>query len=178
VGCPPGSAFSSTERYFDPGLTVGLDCGSIELFPGLSGSSAAKSKLWLDHGRRRADTGGWSVGGCSAAIGAAFLRGWPEEETEISTETDALPANEGKKNARAAAADTEHELRDVNTIVGSAIRKLRRQRSLSLRARGELTGFSISFLSLVERGRSSLALSSLQKVATALGTDVPRRAIL
>ncbi len=34
------------------------------------------------------------------------------------------------------------------------------------------TGFSISFLSLVERGRSSLALTSLQTVASALGTNV------
>lgn len=35
-----------------------------------------------------------------------------------------------------------------------------------------MTGFSIGFLSLVERGRSSLALTSLHKVAEALGTDV------
>lgn len=35
-----------------------------------------------------------------------------------------------------------------------------------------MTGFSRGFLSLVERGRSSLALTSLQKIATALGTDI------
>src|SRR4051794_19433416 len=68
--------------------------------------------------------------------------------------------------------EAEHEIRDVGEMVGAAIRQLRIQRGLSLRELGELTGFSISFLSLVERGRSSLALTSLQRVAKALGTDV------
>jgi transcriptional regulator with XRE-family HTH domain len=61
----------------------------------------------------------------------------------------------------------------VNKLVGKAIRQLRNHRGLSLRELSEASGFSISFLSLVERGRSSLALTSLQKVAQALGTDVP-----
>jgi len=41
-----------------------------------------------------------------------------------------------------------------------------------LRDLSRLTGFSIGFLSLVERGQSSLALTSLYKVAKALGSDV------
>lgn len=56
--------------------------------------------------------------------------------------------------------------------IGATIRALRHERGLSLRDLSRLTGFSISFLSLVERGRSSLALTSLHKVATALGTSV------
>jgi transcriptional regulator with XRE-family HTH domain len=56
--------------------------------------------------------------------------------------------------------------------VGAAIRALRKDCGLSLRELSERTGFSISFLSLVERGRSSLALTSLYKLARALGTDV------
>src|SRR6266545_6385141 len=56
--------------------------------------------------------------------------------------------------------------------IGATIRALRQERGLSLRDLSRLTGFSISFLSLVERGRSSLALTSLQKVATALGASV------
>lgn len=55
--------------------------------------------------------------------------------------------------------------------IGGLIRALRQERGLSLRELSRLTGFSISFLSLVERGRSSLALTSLQKVAAALGTS-------
>jgi quercetin dioxygenase-like cupin family protein len=56
--------------------------------------------------------------------------------------------------------------------VGAAIRSLRRQRGLSLRDLSRLTGFSIGFLSLVERGHSSLALTSLYKVAKALDSEV------
>jgi transcriptional regulator with XRE-family HTH domain len=56
--------------------------------------------------------------------------------------------------------------------IGTTIRALRHERGFSLRDLSRLTGFSISFLSLVERGRSSLALTSLHKVATALGTSV------
>jgi quercetin dioxygenase-like cupin family protein len=56
--------------------------------------------------------------------------------------------------------------------VGAAIRSLRRRRGLSLRDLSRLTGFSIGFLSLVERGQSSLALTSLYKVAKALDREV------
>jgi quercetin dioxygenase-like cupin family protein len=56
--------------------------------------------------------------------------------------------------------------------VGAAIRSLRRRRGLSLRDLSRLTGFSIGFLSLVERGQSSLALTSLYKVAKALDSEV------
>jgi quercetin dioxygenase-like cupin family protein/lambda repressor-like predicted transcriptional regulator len=56
--------------------------------------------------------------------------------------------------------------------IGATIRALRHERGLSLRDLSRLTGFSISFLSLVERDRSSLALTSLHKIATALGTSV------
>jgi transcriptional regulator with XRE-family HTH domain len=68
----------------------------------------------------------------------------------------------------------EHDDGDAQTLdeIGATIRALRQERGLSLRDLSRLTGFSISFLSLVERGRSSLALTSLQKVATALGTSV------
>ncbi len=78
-----------------------------------------------------------------------------------------------KTEAAAAAPAAEHEIKDVNRLVGKAIRELRNRRGLSLREVSELSGFSISFLSLVERGKSSLALTSLEKVANALGTDVP-----
>jgi quercetin dioxygenase-like cupin family protein len=43
---------------------------------------------------------------------------------------------------------------------------------MSLRDLSRLTGFSIGFLSLVERGQSSLALTSLYKVAKALESEV------
>jgi transcriptional regulator with XRE-family HTH domain len=61
---------------------------------------------------------------------------------------------------------------DAIRAIGAAIRELRTEQGLSLREFSKLTGFSIGFLSQVERGRSSLALTSLHKVAKALGTDV------
>jgi quercetin dioxygenase-like cupin family protein len=56
--------------------------------------------------------------------------------------------------------------------VGAAIRARRRARGLSLRDLSSLSGFSIGFLSQVERGKSSLVLTSLYKIAKALGSDV------
>jgi transcriptional regulator with XRE-family HTH domain len=56
--------------------------------------------------------------------------------------------------------------------IGPTIRSLRLERGLSLRDLGRATGFSISFLSLVERGRSSISLTSLHTVAVALGVTM------
>jgi len=52
------------------------------------------------------------------------------------------------------------------------MRGLRREKGLSLRDLGRATGFSISFLSLVERGRSWLSLASLHAIAVALGIEM------
>jgi transcriptional regulator with XRE-family HTH domain len=56
--------------------------------------------------------------------------------------------------------------------LGATVRRLRRDRGMSLRDLGRATGFSIGFLSLVERGRSSISLTSLHTVAVALGVDM------
>ncbi|WP_027092105.1 helix-turn-helix domain-containing protein [Cohnella thermotolerans] len=54
------------------------------------------------------------------------------------------------------------------------IRSLRTQRNLTLKDLSEKTGLSISFLSQVERGESSLAITSLQKIAEALGVPISK----
>ena len=56
--------------------------------------------------------------------------------------------------------------------VGDVIRRLRRQRGLSLRALATSAGISSSFLGAVERGDSDIALGRLALVAQALGHDV------
>lgn len=56
--------------------------------------------------------------------------------------------------------------------LGERIKALRRQRTLTLRDLSARTGFSISFLSQVERGVSSLSISSLRTIAAALGVDL------
>jgi transcriptional regulator with XRE-family HTH domain len=61
---------------------------------------------------------------------------------------------------------------DEVRAVGQAIRAMRQQRAMTLDELSERAGLSPSFMSLVERGRSSLALTSLFAVARALGVDV------
>jgi quercetin dioxygenase-like cupin family protein/lambda repressor-like predicted transcriptional regulator len=70
------------------------------------------------------------------------------------------------------AEDGPYRLEDEIVAVGKAIRTRRKEKGLSLRELSQLAGLSTSFLSMVERGRSSLALTSLNNVAKALDTDL------
>jgi len=60
----------------------------------------------------------------------------------------------------------------VESLVGRRIREFRHDKGLTLRALAELTGRSIGFLSQVERGISSIGLTALGSVASALGHSV------
>jgi transcriptional regulator with XRE-family HTH domain len=73
-----------------------------------------------------------------------------------------------RTSADAATPDDHHEVR----AIGAVIRTIRQEQGLSLRDVAERTGFSVSFLSLVERGKSSLALTSVYKLARAFNVDV------
>ncbi len=61
---------------------------------------------------------------------------------------------------------------EIAVLLGRRLRRLRESQGLSLRDLGERSGFSASFLSQVERGTSSAAISSLATIATALGTPL------
>ncbi len=56
--------------------------------------------------------------------------------------------------------------------LGSQIRELRKRRGWTLQRLSERSGLSVSFLSQVERGLSSLSISSLSAVAEALGVPL------
>jgi len=56
--------------------------------------------------------------------------------------------------------------------VGERLRGLRRSRRATLRTVAESSGLSESFLSQVERGRSSASIESLRRVADALGVSM------
>jgi transcriptional regulator with XRE-family HTH domain len=56
--------------------------------------------------------------------------------------------------------------------VGARLREARQQRGLSLRALAELCELSPNTISLVERGISSPSVSTLQRLATALGVPI------
>jgi XRE family transcriptional regulator, regulator of sulfur utilization len=59
-------------------------------------------------------------------------------------------------------------------LIGERLRDARQSRGLTLRALGDLTGFSASFHSQVELGQASPSLGSLQRIADALGITVSR----
>src|SRR5918911_573329 len=56
--------------------------------------------------------------------------------------------------------------------VGEGLRALRRFRRCTLRTIAERSGLSESFLSQVERGRSSASIASLRRIADALGVSI------
>ena len=56
--------------------------------------------------------------------------------------------------------------------VGERLRELRRIRRATLRTIADRSGLSESFLSQVERGRSSASIASLRKIADALGVSM------
>jgi len=60
----------------------------------------------------------------------------------------------------------------ASTQVGPRIREFRKQRGLTLRSLAARAGLSIGFLSQVERGISSIGLTALGSVASALGHSV------
>ena len=53
-----------------------------------------------------------------------------------------------------------------------SIKTLRLERKLTLKEMSERTDLSVSFLSQVERGESSPAITSLNKIANALEVDI------
>src|SRR5204862_6450082 len=63
---------------------------------------------------------------------------------------------------------------DVSTEidVGERLRELRRSRRCTLKTVAERSGLSESFLSQVERGRSSASIASLRRIAEALGVSI------
>jgi transcriptional regulator with XRE-family HTH domain len=53
--------------------------------------------------------------------------------------------------------------------IGEQVRRLRKERNWSLEELSQRSGLSISFLSQVERGQTSLSISSLKAIADAFG---------
>lgn len=59
----------------------------------------------------------------------------------------------------------------ANSIIASTLKSLRKERKMTLKELASETGVSISFLSQVERGKSSVTLESLRKISDALKVD-------
>lgn len=67
----------------------------------------------------------------------------------------------------AATLPAEHSL-----DVGRRLTELRAERGLSIRALAELSGLAVNTLSLIENGKSSPSVSTLQQIAGALGISI------
>jgi transcriptional regulator with XRE-family HTH domain len=60
----------------------------------------------------------------------------------------------------------------IEQTLGGSLRRLREQQGISLRALAEKTDFSPSFLSQIENGQCSPSISSMEKIANALGVTL------
>ena len=60
----------------------------------------------------------------------------------------------------------------IEQTLGNSLRFLREQQGISLRALAERTDFSASFLSQIENGQCSPSISSMEKIASALGVTL------
>lgn len=58
---------------------------------------------------------------------------------------------------------------ELHKTIGANIRRLRKDRELTLKQLSRRTGLSVSLLSQIERAESSASVSSLYKIAVALG---------
>lgn len=67
------------------------------------------------------------------------------------------------------AKSTPPEPDDIGCLVGSAIRTRRRTLGLTMQQLAQLSGLSQPFLSKVERGLAGLSLTSVERIAEALG---------
>ncbi len=60
----------------------------------------------------------------------------------------------------------------VNRLVGARIHTVRKQHSMTLRQLARKTDLSVSLLSQIEVGKRSASLSSMHKIAVALGVPL------
>jgi transcriptional regulator with XRE-family HTH domain len=60
----------------------------------------------------------------------------------------------------------------IEANLGEAVRRLRERQHMSLRALAEKTDFSPSFISQVEHGQASPSISSMERIALALGVTL------
>lgn len=64
------------------------------------------------------------------------------------------------------------KLEKISVEIGRKIKELRKAKSMTLKQLGVVSGFSISFLSQLERGQTSITINSLKNIATALDVEL------
>jgi transcriptional regulator with XRE-family HTH domain len=80
------------------------------------------------------------------------------------------PGGRRRRRGRAAIGVAPAGVQEVN--VGRRLRELRKERGLSIRALAEKSGLNVNTLSLIENGRTSPSVSTLQQIAIALQSPI------
>src|SRR5512139_3780201 len=75
-----------------------------------------------------------------------------------------------KTSVEARLDDSNKDLQSID--VGSRLRELRQERGFSLRNLARISGLSTNALSMIERSRTSPSVSTLYKIADALGVPI------
>ncbi|MEW6623744.1 MAG: XRE family transcriptional regulator [Bacillota bacterium] len=78
-----------------------------------------------------------------------------------------------KNTTRGKEANMENmELEKISVEIGKKIKESRKAQGMTLQQLGEKANFSISFLSQLERGQTSVTINTLKNIATALDIDL------
>ena len=116
-------------------------------------------------------------------VAVVIFTGYPSLETAVqSMKLDAVDYLKKPFNPDEFRAVVERVMRkkglsrspeeDLQRAVGESIRRMRKDRDLTLKQMARRTGLSVSLLSQIERAESSASISSLYKIATALDVKV------
>lgn len=88
-----------------------------------------------------------------------------------STQAPQSPARQQRRRGRGTPLRASSaSVQDVN--VGRRLRELREERGLSIRALAEKSGLNVNTLSLIENGKTSPSVSTLQQIAIALQSPI------
>lgn len=116
-------------------------------------------------------------------LAVLIITGYPSVETAVDTmKLDAMDYLRKPFTVEDLRAAVDRALRkkgllrspeeQLHRALGEAVRRLRHERSLTLKQLAQRTGLSVSLLSQIERAETSPSLSSLYRVATALDVRV------
>jgi transcriptional regulator with XRE-family HTH domain len=90
--------------------------------------------------------------------------------SEARAGVSAAPVHSRRQRKLPLAIDASQPTAQVN--VGLRLRSLRAERSLSIRALADLSGLNVNTLSLIENGKTSPSVSTLQQLASGLGVSI------